>query len=235
MLFRSGEHRADRDADGGPEPCNWLSVVSAVGHAVQRDADGSLRGLHSEAAVSVTVTVNGQSGPTISAKTGDKVGVTVGGSGSYAVSVSPAGTPGGQGPQGPQGAPATTIKVGTVSGLASDKSPTVTSSSSDGGATVTLSFGIPAGAQGAQGPAGPTGPAGPSFTLPTASDTVLGGIKVGANLTITDGVLAATASGSGVSLSSATPSALGTAAAGSSNLASRADHVHKLQIGRAHV
>ena len=36
---------------------------------------------------------------------------------------------------------------------------------------------------------------GGSYTLPTATGSVLGGIKVGANLTITDGVLAADVSG----------------------------------------
>jgi hypothetical protein len=41
------------------------------------------------------------------------------------------------------------------------------------------------------------GGGGGDYTLPTASDTVLGGIKVGANLTITDGVLAATGGGGG--------------------------------------
>jgi hypothetical protein len=35
--------------------------------------------------------------------------------------------------------------------------------------------------------------AGGNYTLPTATDTILGGVKVGAGLTITDGVLSATA------------------------------------------
>jgi len=35
------------------------------------------------------------------------------------------------------------------------------------------------------------GSGGGSYTLPTATSSVLGGIKIGANLTITDGVLAA--------------------------------------------
>jgi hypothetical protein len=35
--------------------------------------------------------------------------------------------------------------------------------------------------------------AGANYTLPTATDTILGGVKVGAGLTITDGVLSATA------------------------------------------
>jgi hypothetical protein len=40
-----------------------------------------------------------------------------------------------------------------------------------------------------------------SYTLPTASDTVLGGIRVGSGLTITDGVLAATGGGGSASIS----------------------------------
>ena len=39
---------------------------------------------------------------------------------------------------------------------------------------------------------------GGSYSLPTASSSVLGGIKVGANLTITDGVLSATGGGGGI-------------------------------------
>jgi hypothetical protein len=44
---------------------------------------------------------------------------------------------------------------------------------------------------------GLTPPSSSSYTLPTASSSVLGGVKVGSGLTITDGVLAATGSGSG--------------------------------------
>jgi hypothetical protein len=53
-----------------------------------------------------------------------------------------------------------------------------------------------------------------SFELPTASSSVLGGIKVGTNLTITDGVLAATG-GSGLTWSSVPASATATGVAGS--------------------
>lgn len=51
------------------------------------------------------------------------------------------------------------------------------------------------------------GGGGGSYTLPTASGGVLGGIKVGANLTITDGVLAATGGGSSSIVAAATVSA----------------------------
>lgn len=46
--------------------------------------------------------------------------------------------------------------------------------------------GIPGdrGPQGAQGPAGPEGPAGPTYTLPVATPTSLGGIKIGRGLKI---------------------------------------------------
>jgi len=50
------------------------------------------------------------------------------------------------------------------------------------------------GAQGPQGVAGPQGPAGPAstYTLPTASSSVLGGIIVGSGLSISSGVLSIT-------------------------------------------
>jgi hypothetical protein len=52
----------------------------------------------------------------------------------------------------------------------------------------------PTGATGSQGPTGPTGPRGATgtevtYTLPTATTTTLGGIKLGSGLSITDGVL----------------------------------------------
>ena len=55
---------------------------------------------------------------------------------------------------------------------------------------------------------GPSGGGGGSYTLPTATDTVLGGIKVGSGLTITDGVLAATGGGGGGSAEDAVLRAL---------------------------
>lgn len=80
-----------------------------------------------------------------------------------------------------------------------------------------------------------------NYSLPTASSSTLGGIKVGTNLSINDGVLSATdtiyTNGNGISLSgttfsaafptSGTPADLGTASNGSSNNVARADHVHK--------
>jgi len=42
---------------------------------------------------------------------------------------------------------------------------------------------------GGVGPTGPAGPAGPTYTLPTATASVLGGVKIGSGVTITDGVI----------------------------------------------
>lgn len=50
---------------------------------------------------------------------------------------------------------------------------------------------------------------GTDFILPTASDTVLGGIKVGTNLSIVDGVLSADEQGGTYELPTATPTVLG--------------------------
>ena len=80
-----------------------------------------------------------------------------------------------------------------------------------------------------------------AYTLPTASSSTKGGIKVGSNLSMDGEVLNATdttyTNGNGISLSgttfsaafpsSGTPSALGTASNGSSNNVARADHVHE--------
>jgi hypothetical protein len=59
----------------------------------------------------------------------------------------------------------------------------------------------------------PSGGGGGSYTLPTATSSVLGGIKVGSGLTITDGVLAAAGS-SGLTWSSVPASATATGTAG---------------------
>lgn len=187
----------------------------------------------------IVVTVNGQSGPNVTATNGDTVGVSVNASATpYAISVSQSGTPGGVGATGPQGPPYTTITVGSTTTLSPSSSATVTGTSTNNGANLSLAFGIPAGAtgatgatgpqgpagatgaQGATGPAGPTGPTGPagssggSYTLPTASSTVLGGIKVGSGLSISSGVLSATGgSGGGATFVTApsTPTSTGTA------------------------
>jgi hypothetical protein len=62
----------------------------------------------------------------------------------------------------------------------------------------------PAGAPGAAGPQGPTGPQGPAgpaggaYSLPAATVSTLGGVKVGTNLSVSvDGTLSASAGGSG--------------------------------------
>ncbi len=86
-----------------------------------------------------------------------------------------------QGPTGPTGVGATG-PTGAASTAQGPTGPTGVGATGPTGAASTVT--------------GPTG-AGGSYTLPTASDTVLGGIKVGANLTITDGVLSATGGGGG--------------------------------------
>lgn len=68
----------------------------------------------------------------------------------------------------------------------------------------------------------------PSARLPAATSTALGAVQVGSGLSISAGVLSATGGGGGASLSDDTPQALGTAAAGTSDKASRADHVHAM-------
>lgn len=87
------------------------------------------------------------------------------------------------------------------------------------------------------------------YSLPTASSSTLGGVKVGTNLSISNGVLSATdtkydtattsAAGlmsaadksklDGMTATTTTPKAAGTAAAGSETKYARGDHVHPAQ------
>ncbi len=179
--------------------------------------------------MSVTVTVNGKSGPSVVATSGDTISAAVTKNAVVSVAASTAAAPGGTGPTGPQGPPSTTITVGSVSTLSAGSSATVVGTSSNNGANLSLAFGIPAGATGAAGVT-------PAFTA--SASTLSAGSSATVTATTTDGgskvALAfgipagAAGSGSSVSLSDATPSALGTAAAGTSSLASRSDHTHLL-------
>jgi len=176
--------------------------------------------------VSITVTVNGQSGPSLTATNGDVIEVTV----------SPAGTPGGQGPQGPQGPPYTTVAVGNTTTLASGQNASVTGTSTNSGANLTLNFSIPA------GPVGPAGAAGvtPAFKVGNVSTLAAGSNATvtattannGANVTL-DFALPRGLDGNGTSnltLATTTPAALGVAAVGTGTTAARADHVHQLPV-----
>jgi len=185
--------------------------------------------------VSVTVTVNGKSGPSVVATNGDTISAAVTKNAVVSVSASAAAAPGGTGPTGPQGPPSTTITVGSVSTLAAGSSATVVGTSSNNGANVSLAFGIPAGAAGATGATGatPTVTATASTLSAGSSATVTatpsdGGSKVALAFGIPRGADGSAGSGGGASLSDATPSALGTASAGTSTTASRSDHVHLL-------
>ena len=132
--------------------------------------------------------------------------------------------------------PATLVGVGNTTTLASGSNATVTSNLS--GSNLTLSFGIPAGANGINGVTPSvsigsvtTGAAGSSASV-TATATN-SGANVTLDLTIPRGDPGTSgsngANGTSVTLSDGTPANLGTAAAGSSSLAARADHIHNLQ------
>jgi len=187
--------------------------------------------------LSVTVTVNGKSGPSVVATTGDTISAAVTKSAVVSVAASTAAAPGGTGPTGPQGPPSTTITVGSVSTLAAGSSATVVGTSSNNGANLSLAFGIPAGASGATGATGTTPTitvsattlaAGSSATVTaTPSD---GGSKVALAFGLPRGADGVDGAGGGASLSNTTPSALGTASAGTSTTASRSDHVHAVPV-----
>jgi len=111
---------------------------------------------------------------------------------------------GGFGPSGSNGSAgaAATVAVGSVTTGAAGSSASVVNAGSSSAAV--LNFTIPAGATGPQGPAGP---AGGNYTLPTATASVLGGVKIGSGITIDgNGVISAS---SGYTLPSATTSTLG--------------------------
>ena len=78
---------------------------------------------------------------------------------------------GAQGPQGGQGVPGTpaSVRVGTTTTLPAGSDATVSNSGTD--QNVVLNFGIPKGMDG-------------GYTLPAATTTTLGGIKIGSNLSM---------------------------------------------------
>jgi hypothetical protein len=133
--------------------------------------------------------------------------------------------------------PATLVSVGNTTTLAAGSNATV--SSVTNGTNLTLAFGIPQGANGING-ATPsfaignvvTGAAGSSASV-TATATN-GGANVTLDLTIPRGDPGTSGSngtnGTSITLSSGTPANLGTASAGTSNLAARADHIHTLPV-----
>jgi hypothetical protein len=133
--------------------------------------------------------------------------------------------------------PATLVSVGNTTTLAAGSNATVNGTTS--GSNLTLTFGIPQGASGINGVTPSfsignvaTGAAG-SSALVTAT-TTNSGANVTLDLTIPRGDPGTSGSngtnGTVVTLSDATPANLGTAAAGSSNLVARADHIHSLPV-----
>jgi hypothetical protein len=125
--------------------------------------------------------------------------------------------------------PATLVSVGETTTLASGSNATVTGSVS--GSNLTLAFGIPRGVTPSIAIGNVTTSAAGSSASVVAT-TTNSGANVTLDLTIPRGDPGTSGSngtnGTTITLSDATPSNLGTASAGSSNLAARADHVHSL-------
>ena len=181
--------------------------------------------------MSVTVTVNGQPGPSVVASTGDTVTATITAASVVAVTASPAAAPGGIGPSGP----ANTLAIGTVT------SGTAAATITGAAPSQTLNLVLPVGSTGATGSVGATGsqgPAGPANTLSigtvtsgTAAATITGtSPSQTLNLVLPVGATGATgatgAAGPAANLADETPQPLGTASAGTALSAARADHVH---------
>jgi hypothetical protein len=182
--------------------------------------------------VSVTVTVNGKSGPSVVATSGDTISANVTKNTAVNVSASAAAAPGGIGLTGPQGPPSTTITVGNVSTLSAGSSATVAATSSNNGANLTLAFGIPAGATGSNGITPTISVSASTLSAGCLATVAATSSNGGANVALAFGIPQgeAGAGGSNLTLSDATPANLGTASAGSSNLVARADHVHSLPV-----
>lgn len=103
----------------------------------------------------------------------------------------PQGVDGPAGPTGPTGATGAPGAAGVAGPTGPAGATGPAGPKGDTGATG------PAGATGATGPAGPAGPDG-TATLPTATTTTLGGVKVGIGLAVTaEGLLSATGGGAG--------------------------------------
>jgi large repetitive protein len=125
--------------------------------------------------------------------------------------------------------PATNVTVGSTTTLDSGNA-SVTGTTS--GNNLTLAFAIP------RGQAGQNGTSGVTPTITATASTLSAGSSAtvtatpsngGANVALAFGIPRGAdgiGSGGGASLSDATPSALGTASAGTSSTASRSDHVH---------
>jgi collagen triple helix repeat protein len=163
----------------------------------------------------------------------------------------PPGSPGSPGPAGPPGAASTVPGPAGPTGATGTQGPAGNTGAQgpqgNPGAT---------GSTGPQGATGPQGPAGATYTLPTATTVVLGGVKIdGATITIDgNGVISAVASGTAgvasfntrtgaVTLSNAdvttvlpasstTPPMNGIAAIGTGTTWARADHVHPSDTSR---
>lgn len=151
------------------------------------------------------------------------------------------------GPQGPQGEPGTpgaaganaSVTVGSTTTGAAGSSAAVTNIGTAQNAI--LEFTIPQGATGATGAAGAQGPQGPAGSPGVAAAISVGSTTTGAEGSMAQVTNSGTSSnavlnfviprgdtGPAANLGTATPQNLGTAAAGTSALASRQDHVHAM-------
>lgn len=179
----------------------------------------------------INVTVTNAGAAQVSVPNGSTVNTTVGNGGAVNVAI-------GTISPGNSTVVSGTVTIGKTTTLAAGSNATVVNNGTAFAAV--LDFGIPTGAA---GPAGATGPAGkdgvtPAFSIGTVSTLAAGSsanvtltsTNNGANVTLDFGIPRGdpgTGGGSSnLSLSDGTPSNLGIASPGTSNLASRADHVH---------
>lgn len=172
----------------------------------------------------ISVTVTNPGAAAVSVSGGSTVSATVGNGGSVNVGL-------GSITSGSATVVSGTLEIGTVTTLSPGSSATATNVGTAYHAIIDL--GIP---QGVAGPAGATGPANSlaigTVTSGTTASATITGIAPSQTLNLVLPQGPAGSNGTSPTLSNATPSALGTASAGTSTSASRADHVHALPTAK---
>jgi hypothetical protein len=211
-------------ATGATGPANTLSIGSVTEGS---SAGASITGTAPNQTLNLTIPATKLSIGTVAS--GSSPAVTITGTApaqtiNFTLVKGDTGSTGSKGDTGAAGAtgaagPANSLSIGTVSSGAS-AAATITGTAP----SQTLNLTLP---KGDKGDTGSQGPAGESYTLPTASSSVLGGVKVGSGLAIASGVLSATGGGGSANIVEATTSA-GFPATGSAGTLYHATDVRRI-------
>jgi hypothetical protein len=211
-------------ATGATGPANTLSIGSVTEGS---SAGASITGTAPNQTLNLTIPATTLSIGTVTS--GSSPAVTITGTApaqvlNFTLAKGDKGDTGSKGDTGAAGAtgaagPANSLSIGTISSGTS-AAATITGTAP----SQTLNLTLP---KGDKGDTGSQGPAGESYTLPTASSSVLGGVKVGSGLAIASGVLSATGGGGSANIVEATTSA-GFPATGASQTLYHATDVRRI-------